>query len=62
MSKAEYKGQQPDSLFVVTYDNYWRVFVSEGQALRCYTEKVEAGLKPAIYQYADFKIIAKVSN
>lgn len=60
MSKSEFKGTQPDTLYVVTYENFWRVFSSEGQAIRWYTLKVNEGLKPTIYKYADQSVIAKV--
>lgn len=62
MSKAEFKGQHPDTLYVVTYENFWRVFSSEGQAMRWYTLKVNEGLKPVIHKYTNPTIIAKVEQ
>lgn len=59
MSKSEFKGDQPESLFVVTYQNLWRVFSSEGQALRWYTLKVNEGLKPVLHKYISDSILAR---
>lgn len=60
MSKSEFKGSQPEVLYVVTYGNFWRVFSSEGQAMRWYALKINDGLKPTVFQYKTPSVIAKV--
>lgn len=60
MSKSEFKGLQPEVLYVVTYGDFWRVFSSEGQAIRWYTMKVNEGLKPTMVEYKASSTIAKV--
>jgi hypothetical protein len=60
MSKSVFKGEVPESLYVVTYGELWRLFSSHGQAMRWYALKVNEGLKSSVFQYSESTVIARV--
>jgi hypothetical protein len=64
MAAAEFSGARPDELYVVEYgalsDRKYRIYTSEGQALRMFINQQDNS--PAMYKYQNPKIIGKGSS
>lgn len=49
--KSDYKGKEPDEIFIALNEEAFRVYISEGQALRWVTKSLAQNKKAKLVKY-----------
>lgn len=59
MSKtSDYNGEAPAAIFVVVWDDKYRMYVRERQALNWFSKKIAEGYKVKMVRYSQGQLLA----